>query len=147
MTRTGNAHTKRRVEIRCPACGLNLANAGLRTDFEWLESISIKKWNTRPRESELEVALKVATDALNEIWRLQKGLKHPSDCLDHTTDGDGCDCGKEMIGYLSRHALEILSRDPETVHTRGDALNPKESVQTLSPETEQQQEKKQNKGE
>lgn len=73
---------------------------------------SLYGWTARDAQvAELEAALKIATDAMNEIWRLQKGLKHPSDCLDHTTDGDGCDCGKEMIGYLSRHALKTLSRD------------------------------------
>lgn len=67
---------------------------------------------TQAREIErLTSALKIAGEALNEIWHLEKGLKHPSDCLAHATDGDGCDCGKGMIEYQSRHALELLSRD------------------------------------
>lgn len=90
--------------VRCGDCRLS-TNGYTKADY------AVDMWNTRPRESELELALKIAGEALNEIHHLEKGLKHPSDCLAHSTDGDGCDCGKGMIEYQSRHALELLSRD------------------------------------
>ena len=48
----GNEFTRKRsIEIKCSNinCRVTMVNGAIRFDFKWLEDVSIKAWNRRPK--------------------------------------------------------------------------------------------------
>ncbi len=50
MIHIGNEHTKsRKIEIKCSGlfCRVKMTNGSIYNNFDWLEEVSVKAWNTR----------------------------------------------------------------------------------------------------
>lgn len=74
LTHIGNNHTKKiSIDIKCTKCRVKIRNSTLTKSFKWLEEVSIKYWNNRPKHCALYTDYKKSCQALKD-YEAQKGI-------------------------------------------------------------------------